>query len=315
MTPTDVRDRKESALEYLSNALSHLLETARSRRQSVVHNYVGNLASHSGSTLWDRVCFSIKLGCIEEAPEPLRGAVCAALTPDDVIRCLVFGPPQRTIGTASPASLLAMLNRGWVIALAGGGGRPKVYRCNFTETLLVEITDVLLYGRLRFDFVRFGRVHSVVIPFNTVSSDLYQNAVQLMLAGTVSQYHAVLEKNGKAFQGPPDLPLKFRNAVVRSLPAGQEALEFVYWPPGFGRLVLFLRREFSPAGLLALTGTHLLFFSEGEVLVDGGSQGYAKYGYTVTYCPVSLIRAVQIVEHKSFHSIVVDFVSINVARN
>jgi hypothetical protein len=90
------------------------------------------------------------------------------------------------------------------------------------------------------------------------------------------------------------------------LPVGQEALEFVYWPPGFGRLVLFLRPEFSPAGLLALTGTHLLFFSEGEVLVDGRSQGYDKYGYTVTYCPVSLIRAVQIVEHKSFHSIVVD---------
>jgi hypothetical protein len=176
-----------------------------------------------------------------------------------------------------------MLNREWVVAFAGGDGRPKIYRCNFTETLLVKITDILLYGRLRFDFVKFGRVHSVAIRFNTVSSELYHNAVQLMLAGMVSQRHAVLENNGKAFEAPPDLPLKFQNAMVRHLPVGQQVLEFVYWPPGFGRLLPYLWREY--ASLLALTDTHLLSFSEGEFLADGRSQGHAKYGYTVTYCP------------------------------
>jgi len=30
--------------------------------------------------------------------------------PHDVIRCLIFGPTQRMVGTASPANLLAMLS-------------------------------------------------------------------------------------------------------------------------------------------------------------------------------------------------------------
>jgi hypothetical protein len=132
-------------LEPLAHALSRSLGAMRRQFRRIVHEHNGNRALRSGSTLWDRVGFSIKLTSIEEAPEPLRAAMLAALTPDDVIRCLIFGPTQGTIATPSPASLLAILEREWIVVLVGEDIGSAVCRCSFAETLFVELTKSLCY--------------------------------------------------------------------------------------------------------------------------------------------------------------------------
>ena len=97
------------------------------------------------------------------------------------MRSLIFGPAQRTVGAASPASLFGILELEWIVVVCGEDVEPRVYRCDFTDTFVVEITDVLLYGRLRLDFVKDSRAQSVAILFNTVTYELYQEAVQTLL--------------------------------------------------------------------------------------------------------------------------------------
>jgi len=220
----------------------------------------------------------------------------AALAPHDVIRCLIFGPTQRTVGTASPASLLAMLEREWVVVVHGKDVGSRVYRCDFADTLLVEITDVLLFGRLRLDFMKDDRQQSVAILFNTVTFELYQKAVQILLSGMEGYCQSVVDENRKVPAALKTLPLKFQNGIVRYLPVGQQVLGFVHWSAAVGRRLMIFRHELAPEGVLALTNRHLLFISEEKAWWRGKSRRRAKYGYVVTYCPLSRVEAMRVRE-------------------
>lgn len=78
--------------------------------------------------LWDSTGFAAKLNEVDEAPEPLRGALTRVLGSNDNIRCLIFGPMKRVNGKVSPASLLAILNHEWVIAVCGEDALPEVHQ-------------------------------------------------------------------------------------------------------------------------------------------------------------------------------------------
>lgn len=293
-------------MENLSHIFSRLSAMMRQSFGNAVHNYTDIRHSQARPSLWNRVSFAARLASLEEAPEPLRGAMLAALTPRDVIRCLVFGPSQRTAASASPASLLAILESEWIVALVREDSGLKAYRCNFAETLLVEITEVLLYGRLRLDFVKNGQTQSVVILFNTVACELYEDAVQLLLSGSNARPQSIVDKYSKVHGALASLPLKFQNAIARHLPTGQQLLEFVYWPAVIGRPFIIFRRALSPESLVALTDSHLLLISEEKVLSKGKSKIRAKYGYSITYCPLSRIAGVHIIEEQSTYAIGVD---------
>lgn len=45
--------------------------------------------------------------------------------------------------------MLAILQREWVAIISGEDNESKVYRFEFADTLVLEITDILLYGMLR----------------------------------------------------------------------------------------------------------------------------------------------------------------------
>jgi hypothetical protein len=59
---------------------------------------------------------------------------------------------------------------------------------------------------------------------------------------------------------------------------------------------MIFRRELSPASLLALTDTHLLLIAE-----EKEWKIRAKYGYSVTYCPLSRIEDIRIIEDGLVH--------------
>lgn len=252
---------------------------------------------------WDRVTFAAKLNSVEEAPEPLRDAALAALHPHDTIKLLVFGPAQRTIGKTDPASLLAILDREWIIVTFCEHTGTQVYRCDFDHTLLLEMTDILLYGRLRVDFCKYDQNQSVVIFFNTVTSNLYQQAVQLLLNGMDKPSQFALREHGNLRTAMKHLPLKFKNGVAHYLPYGQRALELIHSPAVLRRHFVIFQRELAPEGVLVLTDKELLFISEEPAWSGGKANETAKYGYIVTHCPLSRIEVVRSTERDSLAEI------------
>jgi hypothetical protein len=297
---------KGSSVERLANARLRLLEVTRLLFRIAPADYAGNGASRPKPEVWERVPFAAKLKSVDEAPEPLRGAMLEALKPPDAIRWLIFGPIQRTAGKVSPASLLAILGHEWIVVVCGEDVQPQVHRCDFADTLLVEITDVLLYGRLRVDFVNDGRVQSVAILFNTVMFELYHEAVQILLSGMGGDHQTAIDGNSKVCATLKVLPLKFQNGILRYLPVGQHVLEFVYWPSTLGRQLMIFWRELAPQGVLVLTNRYILFISEVKAWWRGKSTADAKYGYVVTYCPLSRVQAMRLTERDSLDAINVD---------
>jgi hypothetical protein len=297
--------RKEFSMRYLTHAYLPLLDAARSLFRVAVADQSGDSPYRIRNELWNRAGFAAELRSVDDAPEPLRAAMLEELNPHDVIEMLIFGPAQRTIGKASPASLLAILQHEWVIAVFGENVALQVYRCEFGDTLLVELTEVFLYGRLRLDFVKNRRVQSVAVMFNTVMADLYWKAVQILLSGASGDSHTDLTEKGGAGAALKSLPLKFHNGVLRYLPAGREVRGFVHWPPTWGRQLWIFRRELAVEGVLVLTNRELLFISEEK---DWSRDKYRnlKYGYVVTYCPLARVEALRLTTSNSLGALDID---------
>jgi hypothetical protein len=186
------------------------------------------------------------------------------------------------VGKVSLANLLAILEHEWIVVVCAENAEPEVYRCQFADTLLVEIIDILLYGRLRLDFVKDGRTRSATVEFNTVMAELYREAVQISLGGMDGVCQAALDDSGKIYDVIKVLPLKFQNGILRYLPVGQQVLGFVHWPAVLERKLKIFWRELAPEGVLVLTNRQLLFISEEKAWWRGKS----KYGHVVTYFPL-----------------------------
>lgn len=249
--------------------------------------------------LWDSTGFAAKLNEVDEAPEPLRGALTRVLGSNDNIRCLIFGPMKRVNGKVSPASLLAILNHEWVIAVCGEDALPEVHQCDFAATLLAELTESLLYGRLRLDFVKHDRAQAVEVHFNTVMDWLYREALELLLRGMGGSGQWASNGGGKSVVAVDVLPLKFRNGIRRYLPAGDNVLGFVHWRAALECRWRLFWRERVPERVLVLTNTQLLLISDEKAWSLGRSRRNAKYGYVVTYCPLSRVASIRVREHEA----------------
>jgi hypothetical protein len=247
-----------------------------------------------------RSAFAAKLNTVDEAPEPLRGAVTQALGPDKNVRCLIFGPLQKMIDKVSPSSLLAILDHEWVVAVCGERARPQVHRCSFAATLLAELTEVLLYGRLRLDFVEHSRSRAVEVYFNTVMDWLYREALELLLRGIGGHCQFVGNNGNEPGAGIEALPMKFRNGIRRYSLGGDNVLGFVHWPAAVESKWILLQQERVPEGVLVLTNTQLLLISEEKALWRGKSSQNARYGYVVTYCPSSRVASIQLREDEFY---------------
>lgn len=253
---------------------------------------------------WDR--FASKLKSLEEAPEPLRGAVAAAIKSEDAVRLLVFGPAYKGGGQRLPASLLAVLDAEWVLATGTDTTEPTVARARFADTLLVEMTNILLYGKLRLDFAAHGRAQSVAIHFNTVMEGLFQEVVQRVLNGMDGVESVEPFDSRELYPALESLPLKFCNAVLEFIPMGQRVLDLVHWPAVLGRKLKILRHELAPEAMLALTERELLFISEEKTWSWIRPGRVQKYGSVVTHCPLSRIADIQLSEHDQLDTLDVE---------
>jgi hypothetical protein len=230
--------------------------------------------------------FAARADRVEETPEPFRGVLREHLSPRDAILLLAFGPAITSQGVRSPAALLALTDRRWLVVSDDSDGRTDVAECPYDDTLLLELAEILLYGRLKIDYIASGTSRACTIEFNTVTEGIYREAVRLILRGVEGGSSATASNEPAASPSLEAWPIRFRTAVAETLPEGRRLVAAVRWPAvhgGFGR-------ELAPAAALVATERELVLISDERAWVRGPR--LAKYGHIATYLPlVRLARA------------------------
>jgi hypothetical protein len=233
-----------------------------------------------------------KLQSLEEAPEFLRETLRGALKPDEEIRLLIFGPAVEIPDKTSPATLLAVLDGGWIIASSTDGIPPCVVRVSFGDTLLVELMLVLLYGRLKLDYTTAsGATCFAAIYFNTTTEPLYKEAVRHLLSGIEGSANGAPMADGRLNVLLQGVPLELCSAAHEFRPFSQRVLAVRNWPAVMGRRMGWLQHELAPQGLLMLTEREFILISEEKNWTWLRVNQPNKYGNIATYCPLSRLQS------------------------
>jgi hypothetical protein len=228
--------------------------------------------------------FATRAQTINATPEPFRREMIRAAS-EEPLRLLIFGPAVTNMGVRSPATLLGLTARRWILVSDNSEGGIDAIECDFADTLLVEITALLLYGRLKIDYATAEELHTCAVEFNTVDEELYCEATELLLAGIEETVRSTTESEKEWSATAESLkgwPLKFYNAMIDYLPIGHRLLGAVHWPAVVGGF----HKELSPAAAIGVTERELLLISEERSAPwDRARKHHAKLGCIVTYFP------------------------------
>jgi hypothetical protein len=225
--------------------------------------------------------FTTRANRVEDMPEPFRGVLLEHLSTHDFIDLLAFTPSWTSQGVMSPATLLTLTEHRWLFVSEDDRNGASVVESAFEDTLLVELTEILLWGQLKIDFVGAGMTHSCAIAFNTFTGDLYRDAVRRILR-RVERPAAIAPPDSPAARPLTEMkPIIFRNAVPKSLAEGRRPIAAVQWPAVLGAY----GRELAPSAALLTTDRELVLVSEKRVGIR--MPGKAKYGYIATYFPLA----------------------------
>lgn len=224
--------------------------------------------------------FSTKLTELSDAPPQFREKLASHLNRwGSTSPFLVYAPDFTTLGQRSPATILAIDGDRWLIACDDANGNVAADECGFSDTLLLQLTMILLYGRLKIDFATAGKLRSSSVYFDTVMGELYRTATQLILEGISNAQNMTHSPKPSILVPTSDWPLHFRNSISGAVPQGQQILDAMQWPAilgGFGS-------ELAPAAALLATNREIILISEEKALWRGAS---TKYGTIVTHFPL-----------------------------
>lgn len=247
--------------------------------------------------------FAGRLKTPEEAPEPLRSTLLSSLAPEANPHLLIFSPADPAMVRDSQPTILGVTDHGWVTVSGSDANSVSVARCDFANTLLVEMTSILLYGLLRIDFATGGPVQTSTIHFNTVTRGLFQEAAELLLNGMDGVTEITPVESKEMHPVVEALPLKFCNAVLEFTPMGQRPLAAVHWPTILGQKRFWFRSELAPQAVLAVTNRELLLISEEKAWRRTWPGQMPKYGNIVTHCPFTRVEALQVSEHGNLDTV------------
>ena len=209
--------------------------------------------------------FSFQLKDRTDIREPFLSALKKLLPAADPVM-MVFTPSLETTEGVTAPSLLVIEADRWHLVVEADDHTTSVTSSTIDRTVLVEMTVVLLLGRLKFDFATKREVRNVVIEFNTVMEHLYHSAAEYIL-GAMKGRPATAEVDRK-----PDLellhsvPLKFRNSILRFAPPSEHILCVAYWPAIITGKDGLIENELSPETALVLCERELLVVSEEKLI-------------------------------------------------
>ena len=233
---------------------------------------------------------------IASVHEPFRTALLGALKDRERTRKLLYSPPFSTVGFTAPASLLALTDERWLVILEEES-EPSVAHATFDDTLLVELSIILLSGQLKLDYVKEGTSVPIALQFDIVSKRNYFEAVKSLLAGMEACPVGTAGKIIDPGQDIENWPFKFRNIAAEYLPREGRLRSGVYWETiygGFGR-------EIAPAGALICTEQELVLVAEEKAPIwQSREERHDKYGEIITYFPLRCLADWRIVEQHQF---------------
>jgi hypothetical protein len=240
--------------------------------------------------------FPTKLNSVDDAPEPFRGALADHIPSGESILLLVHAPAFSTVNETLPATVLAITHNGWLVASEAEDGGAAVEKSNFTDTLFLELTSILLWGQFKIHFASVGTAYSVTITFDTVEENVYHEATELRLNGIDPTRASSSEDERTAVSIPEDWPLKFRAEAKRYLPKGERLLATVSWPAISGGF----EREIVPAGALLVTRRELVLISEEKTSPRQYAGDLHTFGAIVTYFPSARLGDFRVGHHERF---------------
>ncbi|MBV9999773.1 MAG: hypothetical protein JO015_11760 [Verrucomicrobia bacterium] len=239
--------------------------------------------------------FPEKISGIGHLREPFRTAFRSELGPGELIKALIYSPPFSTASFKAAASVMVVTADRWVIAWEENR-QIWMEAADFSDTLFIELTIILLYGQLKVDFLKEGTPSSVTVYFNTVREKYYQEAVELLLGGIAT------ESRGKSQAGEvkknervvSDWPIKFRNVALRYSPIARQLMSGLYWDALYGGG----NRELSPASALVRTEKELLLIAEEKLPGRFHFRRDQKFGEIITYFPLAHLANYRILERR-----------------
>jgi hypothetical protein len=228
---------------------------------------------------------------IDEISAVFEATIARNLPPDEAIRYLIFSPEFSSVTTHHPASVLCLTERRWLIALAEPHGNVMAQTATFDETLLVELTIVLLHGKVKLDFTQGAEVRSAGLYFNTVMKSVYYTAVCETLRAIDRERRK--ERDPKTSLRFSNWPQKFQNLAVIYTPPGCSCIDGVHSDTVYGR---FFGEKASATALL-LTEQDIIVIAEERSRRWFPSRKTAKYGGIMSYIPRQRVAKWEIVEN------------------
>ncbi len=177
--------------------------------------------------------------------------------------------------------MLALTDRCWLVVSDDADGRAALAECGFDDTLLVELTEILLQGQLKIDFVTGVTAQSCAIEFHAVWDSVYREAVRLLLRGVGGESAATAPGKPAAVPEIGTRPIKLRDTVPEILAEGGRPIAGVQWSTVYGSYGCAL----APAAALLTTDLELVLISDKMVRIHGPR--CASFGYIATFFPLA----------------------------
>ena len=218
------------------------------------------------------------------------------ITSKEIVRLLVYAPTFFTMKERSPATVLAVSDDGWLVASEREDGAVNVQKSKFNETLFLELTSILLFGRFKIYFGAAGTPCSAIVRFDTVGEEFYREAIDLILDGIDQTPTPAPEDDRDSALIPASWPVHFRNEAQSYRPRGQLLLAATQWPA----VIDGFDRELSPAGALLVTKRELVLISEEKAFPRQHAGDLHKFGGIITYFPLARLENFELSQHERF---------------
>ena len=203
---------------------------------------------------------------------------------------LIYSPAFDTAKFRGLASVLCVTDQRWFIVLREDAGRVIVAESSYGATLLVELTIILLYGQLKIDYLQDGKAKSVLLHFNTVTQNMYSEAVKSILDAIDAPRDSVMTPKLSGTALLSGWPLKFRNFSILYTPQNSQLLDGVCWEEMRG----VFGRELAPAAALVVTDRHIIVIAEEKISRWFQFRRSTKYGAIISYLPLDRLTGFQI---------------------
>jgi hypothetical protein len=233
---------------------------------------------------------------LEDVPTPFRETLSNYVGKSEAVIDLMFSPAFRAGKFSTLPSVLCVTDSRWLSVLLLDNGRMTVDTASYEETLLLELTLILLYGQLKIDFVGDGQVRSTALHFNTVMKDNYCDVLQNILDKIDNNLECKAASDWQGSKVFCEWPIKFRNVSHIYAPRGSRLLDGVQWGEIYGGF----HRQLAPAAALLLTDRHIIIIAEEKPSGWFQFRERSHYGEIITYFPLDRLASFRISEHARF---------------